>query len=147
MPTTEPTTDQPPTNHVLESRRISISNDIDKEIAQPAARLRPKDILVFNFTLLQFEGITDIDRASWQTIYPHIDINAETLKATEWLKSNPTKSHKKQWRKFLTGWFGRSNDSKENKKAFQKAGGGQSVDRRTKDIDGNPVENQYKGRF
>lgn len=140
------TTDQPPTNHELE-RNKSISNDIDKkEYAQTAARPRIKDSLNFDFTILQFVGITESDRQQWQTIYSHIVLDVEIAKATEWVKSNPSKA-KKLWRKFLTGWLGRANDTAQNKKAFSYAGNRNTSDRRTKDINGVPVENIHAGRF
>jgi hypothetical protein len=32
------------------------------------------------------------------------------LRASEWLKSNPAKAHKSNWRRFLVGWLTRSQD-------------------------------------
>jgi hypothetical protein len=142
-----PTTDQPPTNHEEErKRRISLNRDIQEERAQSAARLRSKDVLSFDFEKYEFVGIVEKDVVDWHLIYPHIDIRVETLKAAQWVKSNPSKGNKKNWRKFLTGWFQRSNDSIENKKAYRSASGA-NQDRRTKDINGNPVESPHTGRF
>jgi hypothetical protein len=142
------TTEQRPSNDKQERRRIDISNDISKEEeAQPAAQLRSKDLLIFNFESWKFEGITEQDIAEWKLMYPHIDLQVETLKASQWLKNNPSKSNKKQWRKYLTGWFGRANESIENKKAYRSAAGGSTQDRRTKDINGNPVDSPHTGRF
>lgn len=149
----QPTNDQPTGNHKQEGRRIDISNDISNEEdalragAQPAPPLRSKDLLIFNFEKWEFEGITEKDIADWKIMYPHIDLKVETLKAAQWLKNNPSKNNKKQWRKYLTGWFGRANDSIENKKAYRTASGGSSQDRRTKDINGNPVDSPHSGRF
>ena len=82
----------------------------------------------------------------WRLMYPHLDLKVEILKAAQWIKNNPTKGKKKLWRKYLTGWLQRGNDLAENKKAY-KAATVQGVDRRTKDMQGNPVENQYAGKF
>ena len=120
-----------------------------KDIAQPAKKqLRSKDSLSFDFEKWEFIGITDDERLNWALMYPHIDLYIETLKAIEWLKKNPSKQNKTLWRKFLTGWFQRANDYSENKKAYQSAKGSpQNTDRRTKDVEGKPVENQYAGKF
>jgi hypothetical protein len=141
------TNDQPTGNHKQEGIR-SISNDIPKEEeAQPAKRLRSKDFLSFDFEKWEFQGMTEKELANWKIMYPHIDVKIEILKAAQWVKSNPSKSNKKHWRKFLTGWLQRGNDRAENQKAYKTSGGYQGPDRRTKDIEGNPVENQYKGKF
>ena len=142
------TTDRRLTDDKQEGIRRSISNNIDhEEIAQTAKRLRSKDVLSFDFEKWEFSGIAEKDVADWKLMYPHIDIKVETLKAAQWLKTNQSKSNKKSFRKYLTGWFGRANDSTENKKAFRNASGSSGPDRRTKDINGNPVSSPYDGKF
>jgi hypothetical protein len=142
-----PTTGQPPTNHKEEGIRKKKKEEEENTIAQSAAPLRKKiDSLFFDFEKGQFVGITDLDFASWRSIYVHIDVNVEIAKAVNWLKSNPSKAHKKLWRKFLTGWLNRANESIENKKAFRVASG-VNPDRRTRDILGNPVSSPHDGRF
>ena len=141
------TNSQPTANHKQERRRRDIPKDISQEDAQPAKPPRTKDPLIFNMEKLEFEGITAKDLADWKDMYPHLDIRVEILKATQWLINNPSKSKKKLWRKYLTGWLGRSNDYADNKKAYRSASGSAGQDRRTKDINGNPVESPYKGRF
>lgn len=142
------TNSQPTANHKQERIRISISNDIDnKEDARRAERPHTKDDLSFDFENWKFVGITENDIVEWKAMYPHINLDVEIIKAKNWLKSNPSKNNKKNWRKYLTGWLSRSNDSIENKKASRAAYSGNTHDRTTKDVDGNPTENQYKGRF
>lgn len=142
------TTDRRPRDDKQERRRKNKKEEEEEEnIAQTASRLRSKDSFFFDFEKFEFQGITEKQMADWALMYPHIDLKVETLKAAQWLKNNPSKSHKKNWGKYLTGWFGRSNESIENKKAFKEASKGQGVDRRTKDAQGNPVDNQYKGKF
>lgn len=148
------TNDQPTGNHKQERRRIDISNDISKEEdalraeAHTASPIRSKDLLSFDFQSWKFEGISDQDMAEWKSMYPHIDLSVEILKASQWLKSNPSKSNKKQWRKYLTGWFGRANDSIENKKAYRSAAAGSSSqDKRTKNMDGTPIHSKAEDLF
>lgn len=119
----------------------------EQNIARSATSLPPskKNTLQFDFNLNKFIGIEKEDLEAWKEIYPEINLGSEILKAIEWLKSNPTKSHKKNWRKFLTGWFNRSNEKTENKKAYRS--GAKEIDRRTQNIDGTPIANGAKGRF
>jgi hypothetical protein len=142
------TTDSRPTHDELRKKRKDISNDISKEEdAQTEIRLRTKDALTFSFEKWEFEGITEKDISEWKLMYPHLDLKVETLKASQWLKNNQSKSNKKSFRRYLTGWFGRANDALENKKAYRSAAGGSSHDRSTKDVHGNPVANPFAGKF
>ena len=58
-----------------------------------------------------WQGITDADRGEWRDAYPAADIGQELAKATAWLKANPTKAKRKNWRKFLVSWLSRCQDS------------------------------------
>ena len=143
------TTDRRPRDDKQEvyKNTSSYEEDIQKEVAQSAKRLRSKDFLSFDFEKWEYTGITEKDIADWRMIYPHIDVAIEGKKSIEWLKANPSRNKKKNWRKFLTGWFGRSDEKIENKKAFTYASGKQNIDRRSKDIEGKPFENPYEGKF
>ena len=57
-----------------------------------------------------WQGITDADRTDWATAYPAASLTAELAKASEWLRANPTKAKRSNWRKFLTGWLTRCQD-------------------------------------
>jgi hypothetical protein len=58
-----------------------------------------------------WEGITDADRAEWSQAYPAADIQVELAKATQWLKANPKKARKSNWRRWLTTvWLSRCQD-------------------------------------
>jgi hypothetical protein len=92
-------------------------------------------------------GISEKDMLDWKSIFPHLDLQIEITKATNWLKSNPSKSDKKLWRKFLTGWLQRANDAIENKKAYRAIGTSNSQDRRTKNKDGTPIHSTAEGLF
>ena len=57
-----------------------------------------------------WQGITDADRQEWAAAYPACDLTAELAKATAWLKANPTRAHKSNWRRFIVSWLTRSQD-------------------------------------
>ena len=57
-----------------------------------------------------WQGITDADRTAWATAYPAASLTAELAKASEWLRANPTKAKRSNWRKFLVGWLTRCQD-------------------------------------
>lgn len=102
----------------------------------------------FSHVTKKFEHIKQQDYEQWKLAYPHVDLRREIAKAEEWLKSNPSKARKKNWRKFLTTWLDRTNDRLENKKAYQSnSPGGGAVDRRTRNIDGTPVDSPVDGLF
>tara|TARA_R110002126_G_scaffold55740_2_gene149469 strand:- start:1989 stop:2822 length:834 start_codon:yes stop_codon:yes gene_type:complete len=94
----------------------------------------------------EFKEITKKDRDDWKIAYPEIDISREIIKAEQWLQSTPTRANKKLWRKFITGWFTRSNEKQENKKAYRSQTT-QTTDRRTKNTDGTPVSSPVDGLF
>ena len=57
-----------------------------------------------------WQGITDADRDAWLIANPSATLTTELAKASEWLRSNPTKAKRTNWRKFLTGWLSRCQD-------------------------------------
>jgi len=57
-----------------------------------------------------WQGITLQDREEWATAYPGAAIDQELAKANAWLKANPTKAGKRNWRAFLVRWLGRCQD-------------------------------------
>ena len=58
-----------------------------------------------------WEGITDADRAEWLQAYPAADLAVEIAKATQWLKANPKRAQKSNWRKWLTTvWLSKCQD-------------------------------------
>jgi hypothetical protein len=93
--------------------------DRTEEEIQPAAqvatsvpkrkRSQPQSAVSWNADA-GWQGITDADRQEWRQAYPACDLTAELAKATSWLKANPTRAHKSNWRKFVVGWLTRSQD-------------------------------------
>jgi hypothetical protein len=57
-----------------------------------------------------WSGISDKDYQDWKEAYPACDIPRHLASANQWLLSNPSKAHKKQWRRFITGWLSRSQE-------------------------------------
>jgi hypothetical protein len=57
-----------------------------------------------------WQGITDADRQEWAAAYPACDLTAELAKAHSWLKANPSRAHKSNWRRFFVSWLTRSQD-------------------------------------
>lgn len=56
-------------------------------------------------------GITEKDMAGWREAYPACDIERLLLAMQEWLISNPVRSKKSNWRKFITTWLSKEQDS------------------------------------
>jgi uncharacterized protein YdaU (DUF1376 family) len=57
-----------------------------------------------------WQGITDADRTTWAAAYPACVVDIELLRATEWLRGNPTRARKSNWRRFFVSWLTRSQD-------------------------------------
>jgi hypothetical protein len=55
-------------------------------------------------------GITDADRSEWATAYPGAVLDQELAKATAWLKANPQRASRSNWRRFIVGWLQRCQD-------------------------------------
>lgn len=57
-----------------------------------------------------WQGITDADRQEWAAAYPGAVLDQELAKATAWLKANPQRAGRRNWRRFLVGWLQRCQD-------------------------------------
>lgn len=110
-----------------------------------------KNDFYFSHESKKFENISESDLDSFKQAYPEVNVAQEVSRAEQWLLSNPSKSNKKLWRKFLTGWLSRANDKAENRKAYQSQNGRPNnrfgVDRRTRDRYGNPVSSPIDNLF
>lgn len=98
-----------------------------------------QDSISFSPETGKLTGIDSSTLNDWGATYPQVDTKREILAMQEWLKSNPSKSHKKNWRRFITVWLQKSQDRAENKAAYSNNSKINTVDRRTKDKDGKPV--------
>jgi len=79
----------------------STSNPLDAPSTPRRRRSKPADPLRWSAES-GWEGITDADRAEWSQAYPAADLPVELAKATQWLKANPKKARKSNWRRWLT---------------------------------------------
>jgi hypothetical protein len=69
----------------------------------PQSRRRSKPADQLRWTAESgWEGITDADHAEWSQAYPAADLTVELAKATQWLRANPKKARKSNWRRWLT---------------------------------------------
>jgi hypothetical protein len=57
-----------------------------------------------------WEGITDADRTEWAAAFPGAVLAQELAKATAWLKANPQRAGRRNWRRFIVGWLQRCQD-------------------------------------
>ena len=57
-----------------------------------------------------WQGITDADRREWAEAYPGAVLARELAKATAWLKANPSRAGRRNWRRFIVGWLQRCQD-------------------------------------
>jgi hypothetical protein len=57
-----------------------------------------------------WQDITDADRKEWAEAFPGAVLDQELAKATAWLRANPTKARRSNWRRFLVGWLQRCQD-------------------------------------
>ena len=93
----------------------------------PEGRKRRKQI-VFDRELWVYTHIPDDDVQGWMRSYPGIDVEREITKAAQWQKDHPS-NVKKDQRKFLGGWMGRSFGRIEQRGWGGAPGGGEKVSR------------------
>lgn len=89
-----------------DSDNNTISSERSKDHSRTGGN-KPK--IVFNWETETFENITEQQCQLWASTYPAVDIQAEILKAAAWQASNPAK-RKKDYKKFLNGWFSRQQE-------------------------------------
>jgi hypothetical protein len=75
-----------------------------------------KENITFAFAAGTFGNIKPEDIGAWQDAYPAVDVHLSIRQAAQWLVSNPTK-RKKNYRRFLTNWFARTQEKGGNKHA------------------------------
>lgn len=77
-----------------------------------------------------WSGITDEDRRDWSAAYPGAVLADELARATAWLKANPTRAGKRNWRAFLVRWLQRCQDRGGSHGVRPAAADGESVEHR-----------------
>ena len=79
-------------------------------------RKNPADSISFDSE--SFHGISEKDLQDWKVAYPHVDLRKELAKQVQWLKSNPGRAGKTNWRKFITNWLGKEDEKSMNRIAY-----------------------------
>jgi len=102
----------------------------------PKASRSPAQARVSWFSDSGWHGITPEDRAEWAKAFPGADLDQELAKSHSWLRANPTKAGKRNWRAFLVRWLGRCQDK-----------GGTNREPGNRPQTGPPPVDQAKRRF
>ena len=74
-----------------------------------AARSRAKPAVSWDADA-GWAGITDADRQEWAQAFPGAVLEQELAKATAWLRANPKRAGRRNWRRFVVGWLQRCQD-------------------------------------
>lgn len=77
--------------------------------SKPAARSPAKPSVSWDADA-GWGGITDADRQEWLQAFPGAVLEQELAKATAWLKANPKRAGRRNWRRFIVGWLQRCQD-------------------------------------
>ena len=81
-------------------------------------------------------GIMPQDKESWKKAYPACDIERELAAMIEWIKANPAKGKKSNYRRFIVNWFSRSQERGGGMKSNQQRPAGLTL-----------VERRARGEF
>lgn len=74
------------------------------------------DKISFCFEKMEWENITVEQVQFWESAYPDTDVvEILTKRMPPWLDANPTKAHKKNWKKFIVNWLSREQARKGEK--------------------------------
>jgi hypothetical protein len=72
-----------------------------------------------------WQGIADRDRQEWAVAYPGAVIDQELAKATAWLRANPKRAGKRNYRAFLVRWLSKTqNQGGSNREPGNRPGTG-----------------------
>ena len=77
--------------------------------SKPAARSPAKSAVSWSADA-GWGGITDADRQEWAQAFPGAVLEQELAKATAWLRANPSRAGRRNWRAFLVRWLSRCQD-------------------------------------
>lgn len=86
------------------------SKEIPSKSQSSAKKKTPKSVPIAWTAKDGFTGITDDDLKEWKETYPACDVPRQLKQMNQWLLSEPARSKKKLWRKFITNWLGRSQE-------------------------------------
>ena len=75
--------------------------------------VEPTDMLPYTFTAADASWSHTVTQDLWDELalaYPACDIRRQMLAMEQWLKANPAKARKSNWRKFVTNWLAKEQD-------------------------------------
>lgn len=101
--------DQPMTNESPASDQQVATNKNDKKVKNEKKTIAETQAIAWT-SAGGWSGITDEDRENWKEAYPACNIDRQLAATSEWLKSNPSKARKTNWRRFLTNWLAREQE-------------------------------------
>jgi hypothetical protein len=87
-------------------RKRDMSGTCPGHSASASASLK----VIFDFSSLKWEGIKEDDLSNWAEAFPAVDVKQELLKMREWIKANPQKGRKSNYRRFITNWLRKEQD-------------------------------------
>jgi len=99
----------PSTSHLAPNTSHLAPSESPSRPADAGRSTKPADLISWDASE-GWQGITQADREAWATAYPAVNVPQELAAADQWLKANPTKSKRKAWRRFVTGWLSRTQD-------------------------------------
>jgi hypothetical protein len=94
-----------------EEKREEIQPAAPVPTSEPAkpSRSRAKPSMLWSADA-GWQGISDADRSEWAAAFPAAVLDQELAKATAWLRANPKRAVRSNWRRFLVGWLQRCQD-------------------------------------
>lgn len=93
-------------NKIIQKKTTSV---IQKKTTSVQKDKKKINEIGFDYEKRVFLNITTLDKEQWEKAYPAINVGIEILKAEQWLIANP-KNRKKNFRRFLTNWFCRTQE-------------------------------------
>jgi len=119
-------TDAPPEEEKRREEEIQPAAPVPTSEPAKPSRSRAKPASVSWTAEAGWTGITAGDRQEWASAYPGAVLDQELAKATAWLKANPQRAGRRNWRRFIVGWLQRCQD---------KGGTNRGPGRRPEDVD------------
>jgi len=95
-------------NAMEKKREKEMEKEKEKDVSPDPKAVRAD--LAYNRASGQWQNLTDDDKAEWRKTYPATDPEIELLRMVQWLKANPTKAVKRNWRRFIINWLSRTQD-------------------------------------
>ena len=93
-----------------EDKREEIQPAAPVPTSKPQAARSPSKPAVSWSADAGWGGITDADRQEWAAAFPGAVLEQEFAKATAWLRANPKRAGRRNWRRFIVGWLQRCQD-------------------------------------